>query len=83
MTEEQLIGLGFERVDVSSEESGENSYYYYAYELVNGFGLITPANDELENDKWFVEVFEFPDLKLREYDKLITFMNSIKQGNEI
>ena len=79
MTEEQLIRLGFERVDISSEESGENSYYYYAYELVNGFGLITPANDELENDKWFVEVFEFPDLKLKEYDKLITFMNSIKQ----
>jgi hypothetical protein len=82
MTEEQLIGLGFERVDISSEESGENSYYYYAYELVNGFGLITPANDELENDKWFVEVFEFPDLKLKEYDKLITFMKSIKQKNE-
>lgn len=83
MTEEQLIGLGFERVDISSEESGENAYHYYTYELVNGFGLITPANDELENDKWFVEVFEFPDLKLTEYDKLTTFMNSIKQGNEI
>jgi len=83
MTEEQLIGLGFERVDVSPEESGENAYHYYTYELVNGFGLITPANDELENNKWFVEFFDFPDLKIKEYDKLLTLINLIKQANEV
>ena len=60
MKEKELIALGFNRKDVTVEESGEeNDWYYYKMEFGNGhLGLISPSNDEVENDEWYVEVFD-------------------------
>ena len=60
MKEKELIALGFNRKDVTVEESGEeNDWYYYEMEFGNGhLGLISPSNDEVENDEWYVEVFD-------------------------
>ena len=59
MKEKELIALGFNRRDVTAEESGEeNDWYYYEINFGNGhLGLITSSNDEVENDEWDVEIF--------------------------
>ena len=59
MKEKELIALGFNRKDVTAEESGEeNDWYYYEINFGNGhLGLITSSNDEVENDEWDVEIF--------------------------
>ena len=33
MKEQDLIDLEFERVDVTAEESGDDAFYYYTYDL--------------------------------------------------
>jgi hypothetical protein len=82
MKEQDLIDLGFERTDVSVEESGEDPFHYYTYDFTNGFSLITSANDEAVDNKWFVEIFNTED-EIRFTDKqdvsnLIELINANK-----
>lgn len=59
MTENDLINLGFERVDVSAEESGsETGYYYYTLDI-GKVGFITNANDEMVNGEWVCYLFDY------------------------
>jgi hypothetical protein len=59
MKEEDLIQLGFKRVDVSEQESGDKAFHYYTYDIGNGvISLITQSNDEVDNNNWHVEVFD-------------------------
>ena len=68
MTEQTLIDLNFERTDVTAEESGyETDWYYYTLTLGNHLCLISNDNTEADKDEWYVEVFE---------DETIRFTNS-------
>lgn len=59
MTEQELIEEGFERVEVPSLESGDDTdYYYYKLDLNPNFTLISNANDEVYNKAWKVTCFE-------------------------
>lgn len=62
MTEKDLIELGFERNDISAEESGyPTDWYYYTYEFTKGLCLISCDNEEAEKrgpENWYVEFFE-------------------------
>ena len=59
MTEQNLIDLGFKRVDVTKEQSGAPfDWHYYTYDFVKGFSLISQASDEVTDGKWFVEILE-------------------------
>lgn len=54
MTENQIIELGFEK-----EFSGtDDNLYYYTYDIVVGFCLITQMNDEVKDGNWYVEFFD-------------------------
>ena len=58
MTERELQKIGFKKVIVYQDESGmDNIYHYYTYDVVEGINLITPANDEIIDDSWYVEFF--------------------------
>jgi len=63
MTEKELINLDFTRTDETAENFGApNDFHYYTYD-VGSFCLISPASDEVENDEWFVDVFESPEIR--------------------
>ena len=65
--EEDLQTLGFERTDVSPEESGADAFHYYTYDFKSGkknkFGLalISCSDDEamLNNYAWTVQIFDY------------------------
>jgi hypothetical protein len=62
MTEQDIIKLGFERNDVTAEQSGyENDWYYYTYDFVSGLSLITTDNEEANKTGWCVEFFDTND----------------------
>ena len=51
MTEQELQSLGFNKVCVPVEESGDaKNYYYYSLSLSGDAILISDANDEIIND---------------------------------
>ena len=83
MTEQDLIDFGFERNDVTAEESGaDNDFYYYDIDLgSNGsISLISPSNDEVENENWYVEVFEDAKVMFTDKDDLKIFIDIINKN---
>ena len=79
MKEQDLIDLGFKRTDVSCEESGYESFYYYDMEFGNKkvVSLISPSDDEVVDDEWHVTIFEDESLKIDKLNDLIDFINLI------
>jgi hypothetical protein len=75
MKEQDLIDLGFKK------EFGDD-FYYYVYDFTNGFSLITNANDELLDNKWYVEIFNTKDqirfTNKQDVNDLILLINSNK-----
>jgi len=55
MTERELILLGFQKEGM--REHDEDESYYYALDIVDGITFITPTNDEIKDDNWYVEFF--------------------------
>jgi len=60
ITEKDLKNIGFVRVDVTSEESGDGAYHYYLWEPYENcrLSIISSCNDEIESDKWNVYLFD-------------------------
>jgi hypothetical protein len=87
MTEKQLIELDFTRNDETAQSSGApNDWHYYTYN-VGSFCLISSASDEVEEDGWFVEVFETPEIRFTnptEVNILLTLLtNNYKENGRI
>ena len=58
MTEDVIINLGFQRVVVPIEESGDETEFYY-YDLRAGkISFITNASDELVDGQWVCYLFD-------------------------
>jgi hypothetical protein len=79
ITEQHLIDLGFERIDVSKEESGDNyDYYYYDFEL-GQLSLISCDSDENE---WYVEIFNCKGFRMCDYELLNQMIDVLKLVHE-
>jgi len=65
MTEKEMTLLGFKREEI--REHDEDDSYYYVLDIVNGITFITPTNEEIKGDDWYVEFFNT--------DPLIRFHN--------
>lgn len=72
LREEHLVQLGFDRNDISAEESGNTPYHFYTMDLSkmnSNFCLISCSNDEIENDEWQVEFLE-TEIRFTHYEHL-------------
>lgn len=64
MTEQNLEEIGFERTDVSAEESGDNAFYYYTMDI-GDICLISNSSDDAETEGWWISIFDSMTLKMR------------------
>jgi len=82
MKEEDLISLGFKRTDVSKEESGDKAFYYYTrdFGLSRGISLITPANTDVLEGEWTVEIFEDDSICFFDYQDVSDFIRIVEKG---
>ena len=61
MTEKDLKELGFKKIKVSAEESGDKPYHYYTYDFKNEgyFCLLSCDSDNVKSkNDWTVEMLE-------------------------
>lgn len=80
MTENDLINLGFEKVDVSAEESGsETGYYYYALDI-GKIGFLSNANDELINGEWVCYLLDFTTFRVFDAKDLGDLIDNIRRN---
>ena len=63
MTEQDLIDLGFNKVEVLNEDSQNGyDYFYYVLNIFDNLSLISSANDRVkEKNDWTVTNFDWPD----------------------
>lgn len=65
MTEEIFKELGFERNEVTPEESGyEYTFYYYTIDI-GDICLISNSDDEAAKDGWEVMIFDSRTLSIK------------------
>jgi hypothetical protein len=80
LTEQHLLDLGFKRVDVSKEESGDDNDFYY-YDLdINGLGLISSDSDYKDNLN--VSIFNYDGLNVYDYETLKELIDVLKKIQE-
>jgi hypothetical protein len=80
MKEQDLIDLGFERYNVSPEESGDFPYYYYTYDITDELCLISSDDGEAKKDGWSVEMFDYDGIKFSNTEDLKTLINVIEKN---
>jgi|2_EtaG_2_1085320.scaffolds.fasta_scaffold60598_2 hypothetical protein len=71
MSEKELIKLNFIRTDVPDAESGNGyDYYYYTLDIMPGLSLTSVADDEVENDNWYVRNWDWPQAKIKNTESI-------------
>ena len=84
MKEQDLIDLGFERtylIDLGLERIDEDTFYYYALDLVRGLELISNDSDDLADGKWYVELYEADGIRFVDKENLEAFINIVKRNS--
>jgi hypothetical protein len=81
MTEQELIDLDFQKVEITDTESQNGyDYYYYHKELCSGVLLHSTDNIDVVGDVWSLKSFEIPALNITErahYDQFLEIMGNI------
>lgn len=82
MTEQDLIDLGFDRVDETAEKTGyPRDWYYYTYDFTRGLSLISCDNEEAEKSGWHIELFQESKIRFtntHDVQELIKIINKAK-----
>ena len=83
MRKEDLEEVGFERVFVPKEESGnQKDYYYYKYEINSDVILTSIESDEITNNQW--KVYEHSwGVAMTDIDDVIILINLFKKWSKI
>jgi hypothetical protein len=81
MSEQELVDFGFEKVEITDDDSQNGyDYYYYQKEMCSGLVLYSTDNIDVINDKWSLKSFEIPALNITErthYDQFLEIMDNI------
>lgn len=82
ISEADLLRLGFKRVDVPAEESGDEDYFYFVYETPkNGESLLITADEDPENDSYHVEFSELWEIiNIKNLDDLEKLVGVVKRN---
>lgn len=80
MKEQDLIDLGFERIDISAKESGDKAYHYYVYAFTEELLLISCYNDEVFHRGWFVQFFDCIYIDFFDKDDVKTLIQIINRN---
>lgn len=82
MTEQDLIKLGFNRVDVDADESGDTPFHYYEwYPYEDAFlALLSDSDDEVIDGNWKVILSDDMDIVFDNVDDVKTLMDILKRN---
>ena len=79
MTERELTLLGF-KIELIGEYDEDDSYYY-VLDIVNGITFITPTNEEIKNDEWYVELFDTdPSIRFDSFGQVQGLINTLNSA---
>ena len=78
MTEQEIIDLGFEKIDILHDESQNGyDYYYYHKEVVPNLALHSTDSDDVQNNHWQLKCFEIPSVQISTSEEYLRFVNAV------
>lgn len=81
MTEKEIQLLGFVKEPMVEYEDEVNPNYYYALDIVDGLTLITPSNDDIKNNEWYIEIFNTdPLIRFNGFEESQVLINKLTNG---
>lgn len=79
MTEKEITLLGFQKEDINEYEGDET--YYYVLDIVDGLTFITPSNDDIKNNEWYVEIFNTePNIRFDKFEIVQALINQLTKS---
>lgn len=76
MTENDLIELGFKKVDILNKDSQNGyDYYFYEKELCNSLELYSTDNRDVIDDEWTILCFEIPAIRIKSKNHFMQFLD--------
>ena len=79
MTEKEIILLGFQKEGM--REHDEDESYYYVFDIVDGLTFITPSNEEIKEDNWYVDFFNTdPFVRFHEFGEVQGLINQLTKA---
>ena len=79
MTEKELKLLGFDKESIEDLDYENN--YYYVLDVVNGLTFISCSKDQVEDDKWYVDIFNTePTIRFKKFEEVQSLINKLKKS---
>jgi hypothetical protein len=79
MTEKEVQLLGFQIEEIKEHEEDES--YYYVLDIVDGITFITPTNEEIKDNNWYVEFFNTdPYVRFHEFGEVQALINTLNKA---
>jgi hypothetical protein len=83
ITAADLLRLGFDRVDVPKEESGDEDYFYFVLDVKckRPYPLLITGDEDNKGDSYVVEINELEDaIAISDLDDLEKLVDIIKRN---
>ena len=81
MTEKEIQLLGFVKEAMVEYEGEVDPNYYYALDIVDGLTFITPSNDDIKNNQWYIEIFNTqPTIRFNKMEEVQTLVNKLNRS---
>jgi len=79
MSEQELVDLGFEKVEITDDDSQNGyDYYYYQKEMCSGLVLHSTDNVDVKDNQWILKSFEIPAVEIKSKDHYLQFLEVMK-----
>jgi len=83
ITAADLLRLGFKRVDVPAEESGDKDYFYFVFDIKSNrpYSILITGDEDNKDDSYSVEINELEDaIIIKDLDDLESLVDIIKRN---
>lgn len=85
ITAADLLRLDFKRVDVPKEESGDEDYFYFIFDVegkrLRPYSILITGDDDNKKDEYTVEINELDDaIVIKDLDDLESLVGIIKRN---
>ena len=80
ITEQDLIELGFTKIDQTAEATGAKKDWYYYTLDIGDMCLITNDNEDAEKDQWAVYIFDNLEIVFRNTEDLVQLVHLLKRN---
>ena len=77
--EQDLIDLNFDKVNVSEEQSGDNAFYYYVYDI-GYLSLISDTSDNIKKNKWAIQFLDYDDININKREDLAALIKILESN---